>query len=74
VPLASEDALRVCRLLARAGLFVGPSSGAYVHAAAELARGGRHHTVVTLLNDSGERYLSTGMWDHEASAGGTDHA
>ena len=74
VPLASEDALRVCRRLARAGLFVGPSSGAYVHAAAELARSGRHRTVVTLLSDGGERYLSTGMWDHEASAGGTDHA
>ena len=56
------------------GLFVGPSSGAYVHAAAELARSGRHRTVVTLLSDGGERYLSTGMWDHEASAGGTDHA
>lgn len=74
VPLASEDALHVCRRLARAGLFVGPSSGAYVHAAVELACKGRHRTVVTLLNDGGERYLSTGMWDHEASAGGTEHA
>ncbi len=45
-----------------------------IFSAAELARSGRHRTVVTLLSDGGERYLSTGMWDHEASAGGTDHA
>jgi cysteine synthase B len=69
VPMASEDALEVCRTLARWGLFVGPSSGAYVHAAAELARSGRYRTVATVLNDGGERYLSTGMWSGNGSGG-----
>ena len=50
------------RRLARAGLFVGPSSGAYAAAAFELARTGDHATVVTTLNDTGERYGSTGLW------------
>ena len=39
-----------------------PSSGAYVAAAIELAGSGEFETVVTVLNDSGERYGSTGMW------------
>jgi cysteine synthase A len=48
---------RMARRLAREeGLLVGPSSGANVHAAVEVARtlGGN---VVTILCDSGERYL-----------------
>jgi cysteine synthase A len=44
------------RLAREEGLLVGPSSGANVHAACDVARalGGR---VVTILCDSGERYL-----------------
>jgi len=57
-----DDALSMCRRLARQGLFVGPSSGGYVHAALALASEGRHATIVTLLADAGERYGSTGMW------------
>jgi cysteine synthase B len=68
VAMASESAVGSCRWLARQGWFVGPSSGAYVHAAFELARGGRYPTVVTLLNDSGERYGSTRMWRPAAAA------
>jgi len=70
VRITSEDGLATCRSLARQGLYVGPSSGAYVHAAIDLARRGRHRTVVTVLNDTGERYGSTGMWN-EAEASGT---
>ena len=45
------------------------SSGAYVHAAIALARRGDFRVVVTTLNDTGERYGSTGMWQRE-----TEHA
>lgn len=62
IPVTLDDAVKVCRQLAREGLFVGPSSGAFVHAALALAASGRFRIVVTLLNDTGERYVSTGMW------------
>ncbi len=65
IPLASEQALETSRWLARQGLFVGPSSGAYVHAAIAIARRGGLRAVVTTLNDTGERYGSTGMWQRE---------
>jgi len=62
LPVSSEEASSTCLWLARAGLFVGASSGAFVHAAIEVARSGRFPSVVTLLNDTGERYGSTGLW------------
>ncbi len=63
VDVTLEDAVAMCAQLAKQGLFVGPSSGAYVHAAWDLAGCGEHRTLVTLLNDTGERYGSTGMWE-----------
>ena len=59
VTVTDVAAERMARRLAReAGLLVGPSSGANVHAACEVAKrikeGGK---VVTVLCDSGERYL-----------------
>ena len=62
VPVRSEDALAGAHLLAELGYFAGPSSGAYIHAAASLARSGRFRRIVTLLCDTGERYMTTGMW------------
>jgi cysteine synthase A len=55
-----EDALAVARLLTRKeGLFSGISTGAIVHAAIKLAvQLGRGKTVVAVLCDTGERYLS----------------
>jgi cysteine synthase A len=48
---------RMARRLAREeGLLVGPSSGANVHAAVEIAKR-TEGTIVTILPDSGERYL-----------------
>ena len=61
--VSSEQAMVMCLRLARQGLFVGPSSGAYVHAALEIAATGRFETIVTILSDTGERYGSTGMWE-----------
>ena len=49
---------RMARRLAREeGLLVGPSSGANVHAACEVAAQLKAGNVVTILCDSGERYL-----------------
>ena len=57
-----EESAALCRELALQGLFVGPSSGAYVKAAYALALRGEARTIVTVLNDGGERYGSTGLW------------
>lgn len=59
VQVADEDASQMCLRLAREeGLLVGVSSGANVFAAARLARVlGSSKTVVTMLPDTGERYL-----------------
>lgn len=62
LPVTIDEALATCRELAREGLFVGPSSGAFVHGALRLAQRGTLRTCVTLLSDTGERYTSTGMW------------
>jgi cysteine synthase B len=62
IPVSIEQALATCHALVRQGLFVGPSSGAYVHAARNLAARGTHRCIVTVLSDTGERYNSTGMW------------
>ena len=59
--------------LAERGLFVGPSSGAYVHAALDLAAGSRFRTMVTVLSDTGERYGSTGMWGTSSDPTFGDH-
>ena len=60
VRIKTEDAIAASRRLAREeGLLVGVSSGANALAAAEVARRlGPGHTVVTVLPDRGERYLS----------------
>ena len=62
IPVSLDEALACCRRLVREGLFVGPSSGAFVHAALKLAVSDKYRTIVTLLSDTGERYVSTGMW------------
>ena len=72
VPVTIEEALETAATLARRGIFAGPSSGAFVRAAVELARRGEHATVVTVICDTGERYGSTGMWG--STAAGSAHA
>jgi len=53
-----ECVAMVYRLLREEGLFVGGSTGINVAAAAHLARElGPGHTIVTILADSGARYL-----------------
>jgi len=62
IAVTLDEAVAVCRELTAEGLFVGPSSGAFVQGALRLAASGRFRTIVTVLSDTGERYTSTGMW------------
>ncbi len=58
IEVSDVAAERMARRLAREeGLLVGPSSGANVHAALEVANQVGSGNVVTILCDSGERYL-----------------
>ena len=63
--VATDDAIAMARRLAREeGLFAGVSSGANVVAALRVAaRLGPDATVVTILCDSGLRYLSTELYN-----------
>lgn len=63
IPVTSEDAYKMCARLARAGFFVGQSSGAYMVGVERVARRERAGRFVTLFNDLGERYFSTRLWD-----------
>ena len=65
IPVAAEDAGATARALAaKEGLLVGISSGAAAFAALELAKKPENagKTIVVLLPDTGERYLSTWLW------------
>ena len=61
ITVGDEDAATTTRRLAlEEGIFVGISSGAACYAALQVARTiGKGHRIVTVLCDSGERYLST---------------
>jgi cysteine synthase A len=68
IPVSSDDAIRTSRELARKeGLLVGISSGAAVFAASELAKLPENtgKTIVAILPDTGERYLSTALYAYE---------
>ena len=68
VAVADEDAFETGReLAAKEGLLVGISSGAAVWAAGQLAQRpeNKGKTIVAILPDTGERYLSTTMFKFE---------
>lgn len=66
ITVKNEDAYATGKAIAREeGMLVGISSGAAVFAATELARRpeNKGKTIVVLLSDTGERYLSTPMFE-----------
>ena len=66
IPVENEDAFEIGRNIARTeGVLVGISSGAAVWAAIQLAKRpeNKGKTIVALLPDTGERYLSTPMFE-----------
>ena len=67
IPVTDEDAMRTSReLSATEGLLVGISSGAATFAAREIAKdeANQGKRIVVLLPDTGERYLSTELFQH----------
>jgi cysteine synthase A len=68
VPVRASDAAAMARRLAREeGIFGGISAGANLHAALSLARmpAWADKTIVTVICDSGERYMSTALFEEE---------
>ena len=64
VAVSEDDAFATARELSRKeGILSGISSGAALFAASRIAAENPDKTVVVLLPDSGERYLSTGIFD-----------
>ena len=62
-PVTEEQSYAAARLMGRKeGILVGISSGAALHAAIELAKENPGKTVAVLLPDTGDRYLSTDLF------------
>ena len=62
--VSNEDAMETAKISAkREGLLIGISSGASLYAAIKLANENPNKTVVVLLPDTGERYLSSEMFE-----------
>ena len=63
---SNRDAIVALReLIAREGIFAGPSCGAVLVAAARVALAMGHGTIVALLPDGGWKYLSAGTYDRD---------
>ena len=58
-----DEAWAYSQRLARLGLFGGQSSGAYMSGVQRVAQEIGQGVIVTLINDIGERYMSTRLWD-----------
>lgn len=67
ITVENEDAFEVSRkLCSKEGIFAGISSGASVWAAMQIAKkAGEGKTVLTVLPDTGERYLSTPLFEKD---------
>ncbi len=64
ITVSNEDAIQTAKQLARTeGLLVGISSGANVFASTQIAKENPGKRIVTILCDTGERYLSTELFD-----------
>lgn len=68
IQVTNEDAIKITKMLAKEeGLIVGYSAGANVSAAMQVASRPEFQgkTIVTILCDTGERYLSTSLFNEE---------
>lgn len=67
ITVTDSQAFDTARLASREGLLVGISSGAALYAAIEVARRPENEgkTIVVILPDTGERYLSTPLYDFD---------
>jgi len=67
ITVSNENAFDISRKLCnKEGILAGISSGANAWAAIEIAKtAGAGKTVLTVLPDTGERYLSTPLFEHE---------
>jgi cysteine synthase B len=61
--VSTEEAFELTRQLARAGLFVGISSGANLAGALRVARDVSDAVIVVVFCDGGEKYLSERFWE-----------
>ncbi|HVT47453.1 MAG TPA: pyridoxal-phosphate dependent enzyme [Vicinamibacterales bacterium] len=67
--ISTDIAHTLVRRLAREeGLFVGPSSGAALAAAIDLASDLKSGIIVAIFPDGGDRYLSDPLWDHPGTS------
>jgi dephospho-CoA kinase len=68
-PAVKEYVLNAVKEAKKEGLLVGVSAGANVHVATSIASRpeNKGKTVVTILCDTGERYLSTGLYEYQES-------
>jgi cysteine synthase A len=72
IKIKDEDAMQTSRLLAKKeGMLVGISSGAAAYAALEVAKRpeNKGKTLVVILPDTGERYLSTTLFEESTTQG-----
>lgn len=64
IPVTEQEAYAAAQLLGKTeGILVGISSGAALHAALTLAQENAGKTIVVLLPDTGDRYLSTPLFE-----------
>ena len=67
IQVSNQDAIGMARqLAAKEGILAGISAGANVWAAVQLShrKGAEGKTIVTIICDTGERYISTELYDH----------
>ena len=60
--ITADEAKHWCNKVAKNGLFVGQSSGSYLAACTKLMEKMDSGKIVTIFNDFGDRYFSSGLW------------
>ena len=75
IDIDQQDAEHVMRELARReGIFCGVSSGGAIHAALQLNAELENATIVSIICDRGDRYLSTGVYSDQAANTDANHS